>query len=190
MPDGIYVSGKSLPSAGGGRRYASDDEDYPTRPLTAEGPRPPFPVQDPRYAQLTRPAMSRTLSSVSSSGYSDSEYARPTSSSSSNLYAPRSMVGLSAADLAASPQHIQGSFAAIPRDALPVRPENSRQLPSPAYAHHGAGVPARSSTPAYAPGPARAMAIPVPGNPRAPTSSYATRSPEDKRILDAFRLGL
>ncbi|KZW03048.1 hypothetical protein EXIGLDRAFT_664664 [Exidia glandulosa HHB12029] len=191
VPDGIYVSGKSLPSAGGVRRYTSeDDDDYPPRPMTADSARSAYATQDPRYAHLTRPTMPRTLSTVSSSGYSDSDFGRPTSSSSSHLYSARPEATMSPM----SPHHLQGSLASIPRDALPHRPEYTRQLSSPSYSNSAHGVPARSTTPAYSRHavavPGRTAPIPIPSDPHSPLSSYATRSPEDARILDAFRLGL
>ncbi|EJD49490.1 hypothetical protein AURDEDRAFT_59528 [Auricularia subglabra TFB-10046 SS5] len=62
VPDGVYVSGKSLPSSIT-RGYASEDDDYSTYSRSPEPMLPsPHPI-DPRHARA-RPPMPRTISGM------------------------------------------------------------------------------------------------------------------------------
>lgn len=186
VPDGVYVSGKSLPSTIT-RGYASEDDDYSTYSRSPE-PMSPHPV-DPRLARA-RPAMPRTISGMSSGGYSDTEEARPMPSASA-FYPSRPAPSLGGQYLQSSQQYSQ-TLSATPRDLLPTRPEYARHASTPSFAAHAQAPSPHAGAPAYAARPVAPTGSrnTIPPIDPSQQSSYALRSAEDRRVLDAFRLGL
>lgn len=182
VPDGIYVSSKNMSATSSLRQYGSDDEDYPSRPMTATGLRP---------MQYHRPSVPpQTLSG----GYGDAEQSPASLYATPFPHVPRPSLsrslsmGYNAAELdRASPSMPYSPHALSPNPSamIPGRPEYIAQASPPEYSV--SSIP-RSATPGYFSRASSSMAIPSASLPRPPT--YASRSPEDSRILDSFRPGL